>query len=143
MEKYRRSIFLFVVVLVVTAIVLLSSQPTESEAARRLSKMQHSGFSMGKDTLDIGLLDKNGTELPIIIYNNEDTSLVVQDVVSSCGCIMLDKKKQSIPQHGSVVLKALIQRKKDDIKGLVHRTIAVRTNYKDPIKYVVVRAKVS
>lgn len=102
------------------------------------------GFSLGKDTVDIGKLVNGSKELPITIYNNEDSSLIVKDVVSSCGCVLLNKKSFSIPSHDSATINAIIQPRTSDAKGAtIHRTIAFRTNYRDPIKFIVVKAAVS
>lgn len=141
MEKHKLSFLVFAVALLVIGIFgfhpMFNNNP-------KLITSHGVGFSFGKDTIDIGNLMDGSKELPITIYNNEDSSLLVRDVVSSCGCVLVNKKSFSIPSHDSATVNAIIQPRKGDIKGAtIHRTIAFRTNYRDPIKFIVVKAAVS
>lgn len=142
MQTRQVYFFAFAITIVVAINVIFLSSHTTSPL--RLSQQKECGFSLGKDTVDIGKLVNENKELPITIYNNEDSSLLVKDVVSSCGCILLNKKTFSIPSHDSATVNAIIQPRKSDAKGTtIHRTIAFRTNYRDPIKFIVVKAAVS
>ncbi len=141
MEKHKLSFLVFAVAL--SFIGIIGFHPKSSNNSKAIIS-HRAGFSLGKDTVDIGKLVDGNKELPITIYNNEDSSLIVKDVVSSCGCVLLNKKSFSIPSHDSATINAIIQPRTSDAKGAtIHRTIAFRTNYRDPIKFIVVKAAVS
>jgi Protein of unknown function (DUF1573) len=141
MEKHKLSFLVFAVAL--SFIGIIGFHPKSHNNSKAITSHE-TGFSLGKDTVDIGKLVDGNKELPITIYNNEDSSLIVKDVVSSCGCVLLNKKTFSIPSHDSATINAIIQPRTSDAKGsTIHRTIAFRTNYRDPIKFIVVKAAVS
>jgi len=138
MEKHKLSFLVFIVALMVISITVFSSQSSKKITEKK------AGFSFAQDTVDIGYLQFGGSEkeVPIKIYNYEDTALLVQDIVSSCGCVLTDKKNFPIAHNDSSIIKTVIKAKQNDTKGLIHRTIAVRTNYIDPIQYVVIKAQI-
>lgn len=104
--------FLFIQGNVVTKIIEVPQYPA------KFSEVKH----------DIGSI-KPGKKVkwPITIVNDGDSTITIQDIISTCSCITFDKKVMKIAPHQSLAINATLNSKGITPKSL-SETIKVLTN---------------
>jgi hypothetical protein len=100
-------------------------------------------ISFEKTELDIGIVSENDEVMivPIPVKNKGDQPLIITDVSTSCGCMLVEYSSKPIPKDSSIVLKVKIN--PNNRPGYFSKTVSITSNTKPDINLIMIKGVVN
>jgi hypothetical protein len=100
-------------------------------------------ISFEKTELDIGVVSENDDIMivSIPVKNKGDQDLIIKDVSTSCGCMLVEYSSKPIPKDSSIILKVKIN--PNNRPGYFSKTVSITSNTKPDINLIMIKGVVS
>ncbi len=106
-----------------------SSQPSTFSGQRTSVSGPKAGqwLSFDEAAAEFGLVDQGTESTKVFVYRNKGNQLLrISDVISSCGCTVVQPSPKELPPGG--VGRLSVTFKSGSFSGPIHKTITVRSN---------------